>query len=53
MRKAVFLDRDGTLIRNHHYGCDPNSIQLMDGVVEAEGAQGTKLSPGCGNNQPA
>ncbi|MGI5835210.1 MAG: D-glycero-alpha-D-manno-heptose-1,7-bisphosphate 7-phosphatase [Chloroflexota bacterium] len=34
MRKAVFLDRDGTLIRNHHYGCDPNSIQLMDGVVE-------------------
>ncbi len=34
MRRAVFLDRDGTLIRNHHYGCDPGKIQLLDGVVE-------------------
>lgn len=34
MRKAVFLDRDGTLIRNHHYGCSPENIELLDGVVE-------------------
>ncbi len=33
-RKAVFLDRDGTLIRNHHYGCDPDRIVLLDGVPE-------------------
>lgn len=32
--KAVFLDRDGTLIRNPHYGCDPARIELLDGVVE-------------------
>ena len=31
--KAVFLDRDGTLIRNRHYGCDPDQIELLDGVV--------------------
>ncbi len=37
MRKAVFLDRDGTLIQNHHYGCDPESIQLLDGVAEGLG----------------
>lgn len=32
--KAVFLDRDGTLIANRHYGSDPNGIVLLDGVVE-------------------
>ena len=32
--KAVFLDRDGTLIVNRHYGSDPDGIQLLDGVVE-------------------
>ncbi|HEX2988596.1 MAG TPA: HAD family hydrolase [Chloroflexota bacterium] len=32
--RAVFLDRDGTLIRNHHYGCDPDSIEFLDGVVD-------------------
>ncbi|MDQ3965689.1 MAG: HAD-IIIA family hydrolase [Actinomycetota bacterium] len=32
--KAVFLDRDGTLIVNRHYGSDPNEIELLDGVVE-------------------
>lgn len=32
--RAVFLDRDGTLIRNHHYGCNPDAIELLDGVVE-------------------
>lgn len=37
MRKAVFLDRDGTLIRNHHYGCDPNGIELLEGVPEGLG----------------
>jgi D,D-heptose 1,7-bisphosphate phosphatase len=32
--KAVFLDRDGTLIANQHYGSDPDGIELLDGVVE-------------------
>jgi D,D-heptose 1,7-bisphosphate phosphatase len=32
--KAVFLDRDGTLIVNRHYGSDPDEIELFDGVVE-------------------
>lgn len=32
--RAVFLDRDGTLIRNQHYGCDPDAIEWLDGVVE-------------------
>jgi len=32
--KAVFLDRDGTLIVNRHYGSDPNQIELLDGVAE-------------------
>jgi D,D-heptose 1,7-bisphosphate phosphatase len=32
--KAVFLDRDGTLIANRHYGSDPDGIELLDGVVE-------------------
>ncbi len=32
--KAVFLDRDGTLIANRHYGSDPDQIELLDGVVE-------------------
>ncbi len=37
MRKAVFLDRDGTLIRNRHYGCDPDAIELLEGVSEGLG----------------
>jgi D,D-heptose 1,7-bisphosphate phosphatase len=32
--KAVFLDRDGTLIINRHYGSDPDEIELLDGVAE-------------------
>ena len=32
--KAVFLDRDGTLIVNRHYGSDPDGIELLDGVTE-------------------
>ncbi|HZC19902.1 MAG TPA: HAD-IIIA family hydrolase [Rubrobacteraceae bacterium] len=32
--KAVFLDRDGTLIVNRHYGSDPDKIELLDGVLE-------------------
>jgi D,D-heptose 1,7-bisphosphate phosphatase len=32
--KAVFLDRDGTLIVNRHYGSDPEAIELLPGVVE-------------------
>ena len=32
--KAVFLDRDGTLIANRHYGSDPDGIEFLDGVVE-------------------
>ena len=32
--KAVFLDRDGTLIVNRHYGSDPDRIELLDGVSD-------------------
>jgi D-sedoheptulose 7-phosphate isomerase len=32
--KAVFLDRDGTLIVNRHYGSDADGIELLDGVLE-------------------
>ena len=32
--KAIFLDRDGTLIVNRHYGSNPDEIELLDGVVE-------------------
>ena len=32
--KAVFVDRDGTIIVNRHYGSDPDSIELLDGVAE-------------------
>jgi D,D-heptose 1,7-bisphosphate phosphatase len=32
--KAVFLDRDGTLIVNRHYGSDPDGIELLGGVTE-------------------
>lgn len=34
MRRAVFLDRDGTLIRNQHYGCNPEAIEFLDGVLD-------------------
>lgn len=32
---AVFLDRDGTLIREKEYLADPQGVVLLDGVVEA------------------
>ncbi|WP_166398042.1 HAD-IIIA family hydrolase [Rubrobacter marinus] len=32
--KAVFVDRDGTLIVNRHYGSDPDRIELLDGVAD-------------------
>jgi D-glycero-D-manno-heptose 1,7-bisphosphate phosphatase len=33
--KALFLDRDGTLIVDKHYLHDPNEVELIDGTVEA------------------
>ncbi len=35
MRPAVFLDRDGTLIRNVHHGADPLTGEVLDGAVIA------------------
>lgn len=32
--RAVFVDRDDTLIVNRHYGSDPGAIELLDGVPE-------------------
>lgn len=32
---AVFLDRDGTIMRDVDYCADPNAIELFDGVIEA------------------
>jgi D-glycero-D-manno-heptose 1,7-bisphosphate phosphatase len=34
-RKAVFLDRDGTLIINRHYLSDPAGVELLPGAREA------------------
>ena len=35
MKKALFLDRDGTLIWDKDYLCDPDGVVLIDGVKEA------------------
>ena len=32
--RAVFLDRDGTLITNRNFGFRPNEIEFMDGLIE-------------------
>lgn len=32
---AVFLDRDGTLITEHHYLADPDGVELIPGVADA------------------
>jgi len=34
-RPAVFLDRDGTVIRQVHYIADPKEVELLPGAVEA------------------
>jgi D-glycero-D-manno-heptose 1,7-bisphosphate phosphatase len=44
--RAVFLDRDGTLIANRHYLAAPEGVELLPGVREAVGAMlavGTRL----------
>lgn len=35
MKKAVFLDRDGTIIVEKHYLSDPNQVILIEGAAEA------------------
>lgn len=35
MSKALFLDRDGTLIHDKHYLADPAGVELIPGVSEA------------------
>ena len=35
LRPAVFLDRDGTLIREKEYLADPASVILLEGIPEA------------------
>lgn len=34
-RKAVFLDRDGTIIHDVGYPKDPNQVELLPGIIEA------------------
>ena len=34
-RRAAFLDRDGTLIRDQHYLCEPEGVELLPGAVDA------------------
>lgn len=31
----VFLDRDGTIIQDKHYLCEPDKVELMPGAVQA------------------
>ena len=38
--RAVFLDRDGTLIHDPGYLSDPDGVQVLPGVAEALGALG-------------
>lgn len=33
MKKAIFLDRDGTLIVDKHYLKDPKEVELLPGVI--------------------
>lgn len=35
MKKAIFLDKDGTLVHDVPYNVDPDFIKLIDGVPEA------------------
>jgi D-glycero-D-manno-heptose 1,7-bisphosphate phosphatase len=35
MNRAVFLDRDGTIIEDRHYLADPDGVSLLDGVAAA------------------
>lgn len=34
MAKALFLDRDGTLIIDKHYLADPDGVELLPGVID-------------------
>ena len=34
MSKALFLDRDGTLIVDKHYLADPEGVELLPGVID-------------------
>lgn len=34
MKKAIFLDKDGTLIHNIHYNADPRLITVTEGAIE-------------------
>lgn len=35
LRRAAFLDRDGTLIRDAHYLRDPQDVEVLPGVIAA------------------
>jgi D-glycero-D-manno-heptose 1,7-bisphosphate phosphatase len=35
VRPAIFVDRDGTIVRDTHYMSDPNRIELIDGAASA------------------
>ena len=34
LRRVVFLDRDGTIIRERHHLCDPELVELLPGAAE-------------------
>ena len=34
-RRAVFADRDGTIIEDHHYIADPARVTLIPGATDA------------------
>ncbi|MGK2963790.1 MAG: D-glycero-alpha-D-manno-heptose-1,7-bisphosphate 7-phosphatase [Gemmatimonadaceae bacterium] len=42
---AVFLDRDGTIIRDAHYLSDPSDVVLIEGAAEAIARMNAALVP--------
>jgi D-glycero-D-manno-heptose 1,7-bisphosphate phosphatase len=35
LRPAIFLDRDGTIIKHVHHLCSPEQVEILPGVAEA------------------
>jgi D-glycero-D-manno-heptose 1,7-bisphosphate phosphatase len=34
MKKAIFIDKDGTMVRDIPYNCDPERVEYLPGVID-------------------